>query len=86
MEKESSCANELVDASSLNIKSWSLLQEFHKWQSMYNLSMTGWTEYAKTKLDQFKTPRTPLAAVERKFLAPMSLEKSSAQRIGELVS
>lgn len=53
---------------------------------MYNLSMTGWTEYAKTKLDQFKTPRTPLAAVESKFLAPMGLEKSSAQRIGEWVS
>lgn len=53
---------------------------------MYNLSVTGWMEYAKTKLDQFKTPRTPLAAVESKFLGLMGLEKSSAQRIGEWVS
>lgn len=53
---------------------------------MYNLSMTGWTEYAKTKLDQFKTPRTPLAAVETKFLTSKGLEKFSAQRIGEWVS
>ena len=65
---------------------WSLLQEIHKWQSMHKHSLTGWTVHAKAKRDQFKIPRTSLAAVESKFLALMNLEKSFAQRIGEWVS
>lgn len=84
MGKQSSSANELVDASSLNIRAGVSSKNFTNGSlRTYNLPMTGGTGYAKAKLDQFKTPRTSLAAVESKFLARMNLEKSSAQRIGE---
>lgn len=84
MGKESRLANELQYASSLNIRAGLSSKNFIN-GSLYKLSMTGWTGYAKAKLNQFKTPRTSLAAVESKFLALMNLEKSSAQRIGEWV-
>lgn len=84
MGKQSSSANELVDASSLNIRTGASSKNFTSGSlCTYNLSMTGGTGYAKAKLDRFKTPRTCLAAVENKFLALMNLEKSTAQRIGE---
>lgn len=84
MGKQSSSANELVDASSLNIRTGVSSKNFTNGSlCTYNLSMTGGTGYAKAKLDQFKTLRTSLAAVENKFLALMNLEKSPAQRIGE---